>query len=83
MTPPRGGANGAGTWDIEAPVRVVHYLLLGDKEPSCVGAANADDSGVLDVTVAIRVLTYLFLDAEPLDEPFAGCGPDPTPDDLR
>jgi hypothetical protein len=61
---------------------VIHYLLLGDKEPRCLEAADADDSGELDVTDAIRSLTYLFLEGEPPAEPFSACGPDPTPDDL-
>jgi hypothetical protein len=78
----RGDATGDGVWNIGDAVRVIQYLLLGDREPPCLGAADADDSGALDVTDAIGILTYLFLDADPLAEPFAACGPDPTPDAL-
>jgi len=45
--------------------------------------ADADDSGELDISDAMRVLGYLFLgtDAPPDPSPMT-CGPDPTEDDL-
>jgi hypothetical protein len=78
----RGDSSGDGVRNIGDAARVLYYLLMGEKEPPCLKAADADDSGALDVTDAIRILRFLFLGPESLSEPFAGCGPDPTPDDL-
>jgi hypothetical protein len=59
------------------------YLFLGEPEPPCLDAADADDSGELDLTDAVRVLDHLFLGGDaPPDPGPATCGEDPTEDDL-
>jgi len=46
-------------------------------------SADADDSGILDITDPIRILGYLFLGGEAPPAPGAGaCGVDRTPDRL-
>ncbi|MBI4582979.1 MAG: hypothetical protein HY717_03000, partial [Planctomycetes bacterium] len=55
----------------------------GGVELACPDAADVDDNGELEITDAIRILTYLFLGDDP--PPFPGpraCGGDPTADTL-
>jgi hypothetical protein len=54
----------------------------GASQPPCPRSADADDSGGLDITDAIHLLTWLFLGGPPPEDPLAACGHDPTPDDL-
>jgi hypothetical protein len=52
---------------------------MGGTKPSCMDAADADDSGALDLTDAIYVLQFLFMGGTkpPAPGPDA-CGPDPA-----
>jgi hypothetical protein len=43
---------------------------------------DVDDSGNLDVSDAVYLLNYLFVDGDEPPEPFWFCGEDPTEDDL-
>ena len=58
-------------------------LPAGGERPRCEKAADADDSGVLDVSDAILLLRNLFAGGEPPAEPFSACGEDATEDALR
>ena len=46
------------------------------------GAADADDSGVLDLADGIYSLEYQFLSGPPPVAPFPACGEDPSPGSL-
>ncbi len=58
-------------------------LFLGETEPTCADAADADDNGKVDVTDPVYLLNFLFTGGAPPALPFAECGQDPTVDDLR
>src|SRR5262249_55673870 len=59
------------------------YLFLGNSDPYCFDALDADDDGNLNLTDAISVLGYLFLGGKyAIPAPFPDAGVDPTPDDL-
>jgi hypothetical protein len=63
-------------------VTILNYLFTGGDTPGCLDAADADDSGVLNITDPIFLLASLFLGhGEELPAP-ALCGSDPTRDDL-
>ena len=59
------------------------HLFLGSAAPACPDAADADESGVLDLSDGVYTLGYLFLGttAPPLPGPDA-CGPDVAADEL-
>ncbi|MBI4603551.1 MAG: FG-GAP repeat protein, partial [Planctomycetes bacterium] len=79
----RGAVRGEERPDISDAIRLLGYLFLGAATPACLDAADADDSGSLELTDAVRILGYLFLggEAPPAPGPLE-CGPDPTQDDL-
>ncbi|MBI4607255.1 MAG: hypothetical protein HY721_35265, partial [Planctomycetes bacterium] len=55
------------------------YLFLGRDAPGCLDAADADDSGVLELTDAVFLFSHLFLGGPAPPAPGAeACGPDPT-----
>jgi hypothetical protein len=58
------------------------YLFANGKVPDCLDAADANDSGEIDVADAITILSHLFANSGPLPEPFGACGIDPTIDEL-
>lgn len=58
----------------------VGYLMANGMSPSCPDAADTNDSGVIEVSDAILLLTYLFQDETAPPPPGPGiCGVDPTP----
>jgi hypothetical protein len=78
----RGEADEDGALSLSDAVAILGVLLQGLPLPACPAALDADDSGRLDITDPVRILGHLFLGRGPLPEPFAACGPDPTPDAL-
>jgi hypothetical protein len=63
-------------------VKVLNFLFLGDVL-GCKDAADANDSGQLDIADAVYILLFLFMHEEPPGPP----GPyepgiDPSPDAL-
>ncbi len=79
----RGEVNGDGDVDISDGIRLLFFLFGGAREPACLDAADADDSGKLELTDAIFSFLYLFSGgpAPPVPGPSA-CGRDATDDDL-
>jgi hypothetical protein len=57
-------------------------LFQSGPAPACEDAADADDSGTLNLTDAITTLRSLFQGAGPLPPPYPESGFDPTPDGL-
>ncbi|MBN1444235.1 MAG: VCBS repeat-containing protein [Planctomycetes bacterium] len=68
--------------DITDALFLLRAFFLAGPEPLCAKAADADDSGGIDLADPVRILGYLFLSAGDLPRPFPGCGPDPTWDEL-
>jgi hypothetical protein len=78
----RGDADGTGGVNLTDAVFLLTYLFLEGPAPGCLESADGDDNGVLNLTDGLYLLNYLFLDGEAPPEPFAACGPDPSPDAL-
>ena len=74
----RGEANADDNTELSDAVFVLNYLFLGGAEPSCMDAADTNDTGIIDLTDAVYLLNYLFLGGHSPEEPFPSCGPDPT-----
>lgn len=78
----RGDANADGFLEISDPIIILTSHFLGIGEIPCGKAADADDGGGMEVTDAVLLLGYLFLDGAAPSGPWGYCGLDPTPDDL-
>ena len=64
-------------------VFILRALFQGGPQPTCGDAADADDSGGLNISDPIYLLQHLFQgQAAPPPPGPAACGPDPTADDL-
>jgi hypothetical protein len=77
----RGDANGDGRSDISDAIAILKFLFTGGSL-ECGDAADVNDDGGHDITDPIALLNHLFLGGAAPPDPFADCGPDPTPDDL-
>jgi hypothetical protein len=79
----RGDADGNGTLGITDPIAILLHVA-GDEEPilECLDAADADDSGAVNITDAAFILASLFQGGAEPPAPFPTCGPDPTDDGL-
>ena len=78
----RGDVNASTRVNIADAIFILVYLFARGAVPSCLDAADADDSGNVDIADAIALLGHLFDHAGPLPPPFGRCGGDPTEDDL-
>ncbi len=78
----RGDVNADGHLDLSDPIYTLMFLFVGGPEPMCLDAADAEDSGGLNVGDAIYLLSCFFARGEPPRPPFSGCGLDPTGDSL-
>jgi hypothetical protein len=80
----RGDVNADGVVDVADAAYLKEWLLGGGPEPSCLDAADADDSGGTAeamIVDAVRILNYLYLGGPPTSSPGpVQCGPDPTDD---
>jgi len=71
----RGDSNADGAMDISDPIAILNHLF-GTKQLPCLGAADADANDAIELTDAVRLLGFLFLDSAPPEAPFRTCGPD-------
>jgi hypothetical protein len=78
----RGNANGDETLNIADAVFALSYIFSAGQVPACFDAVDANDDGRVNIADPIRILAYLFSQTEPLPDPFAACGADPTADQL-
>ncbi|MBI4582705.1 MAG: fibronectin type III domain-containing protein [Planctomycetes bacterium] len=76
----RGDVDPNDALDTSDAINILYYKFLGQFDPTCLDALDADDSGEIDQTDAIRILLYAFLGGDPLPAPFLTCGVDTTPD---
>jgi hypothetical protein len=77
----RGDCNGDGAQDLSDGVCILLFLFAGG-QALCADAADADDTGVIEITDAIFLLSHLFLGGGPPPAPYPGCGHDGTDDSL-
>ena len=63
-------------------VRIFGYLFLGDTDPSCLDATDANDSGEVDISDGVYVLSFLFTGGREPPAPYPNPGLDPTQDSL-
>ena len=77
----RGDVQGDLSVNISDAVAVLGHLFSGRPVP-CVDAADVDDSGTVEITDALFLVEYLFLEGEPPMAPFPDPGVDPTEDEL-
>jgi hypothetical protein len=78
----RGDANRDSRVNLADPLATLRFLFQSEALP-CEDAADADDSGLLDLTDVIFTISYLFLDGEAIKAPgTAYPWFDPTPDGL-
>jgi len=78
----RGDVNGDRSQDLGDPVMVLNYLFASGVPPTCLKAADSDDSGALELGDAISLLNYMFANGPAPKDPFAMCSIDPSPDAL-
>jgi len=79
----RGDTNTDQVVDVSDSIKILLHLFLDDSpDLDCLDAADVDDTGELSITDPIVLLSFLFQAGPAPQDPFPGCGPDPTPDDL-
>jgi phospholipase/lecithinase/hemolysin len=77
----RGDTNGDSRVEISDVIAILIHLFAG-AQARCVDAYDADDSGDVNISDAVRLLYFLALGGESPASPYPECGPDPTPDGL-
>jgi len=75
----RGDVSSDGTYGIEDPMNLLFYVF-GGQTIDCLDAGDVDDNSVLDLTDAVRLLTYLYLTGVAPAAPGTSCGEDVTVD---
>lgn len=79
----RGDSGADGNVDISDVLFTLNYLFVQGETPTCLDAADADDSGAVNLPDAVFTLHYLFTQGQVLPDPGPTvCGPDPTADNL-
>jgi len=78
----RGDTNRDGRFDLTDPLATLLYVV-GELDLSCPDAADADDSGIVDTTDAVRGLEFIFRRGPPPPPPFPAAGRDVTEDELE
>ena len=79
----RGDSNVDGFVSLADAMTLVRYLHKSENEPACFDASDIDDSGQIDITDLVALVTFIFnipgnnLPAEPYPDP----GTDKTSDD--
>lgn len=77
-------ADGDARLDLTDAVSILDALFRGRMDPSlaaCLDRGDADDSGTVGITDAIRLLLFLFQGGPPPPPPFPEQGTDATVDD--
>lgn len=77
----RGDVDGDSRLSVSDAVLILLHLFGGTRV-TCEDAADANDSGALDLTDAVTLLRTLFSGGPPLPAPFPACGEDSTADEL-
>jgi hypothetical protein len=77
----RGDANGDASIDVSDALFILLYLFQGPVETTCPDALDADDLQAVEITDAIYLLSFLYLNGPSPPAPYPSAGPDPTTDD--
>lgn len=74
----RGDADGNGRINVSDPVWIIQ-VVVGNFTPlfDCEDAFDANNDEAVDISDALPILAWLFLQGPGLDEPFLTCGEDP------
>ena len=78
----RGDTNHDGDVDVADASHLFNFLFLTGRSPTCMEAADCDNSSQVDLTDGILILDFLFLGSSLLAAPGPTplpCGPDPDP----
>jgi hypothetical protein len=78
----RGDSNVDGGVNISDPLKTFGVLFVGDPNPGCDDAMDANDNGSVDISDGLYSLNFLFSDGPALPPPAGACGPDATDDAL-
>ena len=78
----RGDADGDMRVTMSDALHILWWLEGHSPRPLCMDAADANDSGIVDLKDPLHILGYLYLKEAPPPAPFPLCGRDPTPDAL-
>jgi hypothetical protein len=78
----RGDADADLSLNAADAVHILRHLFAGLAMPACAKAADADDSGRIELSDAVLVLDFLFRRGPELPQPFPDCGVDETTDSL-
>ena len=75
----RGDANADGATNLADAVATFNFLFLGGDEPTCLDAADSNDTdNALNLTDGVFLLNFLFLGGDPIPDPGPfDCGPEP------
>jgi virginiamycin B lyase len=71
-----------GVFDVTDAVLSLEWLFARGAVPCCLDAADADDTGDIDIGDPLLALGVLFQSGAKPPAPFPDCGPDPTDDPL-
>lgn len=73
----RGDADGDGRLSMtDAVLTVLDAIGRRQVDGNCPAALDADESGEIDLSDAVRLLRYLFAYGDPPPPPYPACGPD-------
>ncbi len=78
----RGDSNDDAQINIADAVHMLEVLFLG-KQRGCDATGDVNDDGRANIADPVALLSYIFAIGPRPNEPFAGCGFDPTPDSLE
>ncbi len=79
----RGDATGDQVIDLSDIISIASYLFGGCPAPTCLDAADAIDTGDLDISDPLFLILYLFIGGtSPPPVPLDGTGPDSRPSQL-
>ena len=80
----RGDCDGDGSVLLSDAIFGLTFQFLGGAKPLCADACDTDDSGGIDLSDMVGILSYLFsAGEEPRPPGPRECGPDPTADGLE
>ncbi len=78
----RGDSNHDKQLNLSDCINTLSFLFLGKGVIPCLDAADANDTGDIDITDPIFLLPFFFWSGPPPPEPFSTFEADPTVDDL-
>ena len=78
----RGDVDASGGLDVRDALQLLDHIFRRGAAPGCRKAADANDDGRLDLLDVLALVGVQFRGRDGLPEPFAGCGEDPTVDEL-